>query len=124
MRRIGMRHRRILAIISSSDACQFDQATELSRQKQLPANLRNGHLGAARAVEQTIFGVVADPTFTTIPPALLVYTLYIGRIEDVIRAIKLIVKNFQMPTSHAGQQMPKLSFCRSLALAPSNLEEL
>src|SRR5207253_1183035 len=46
-------------------------------------------LGAARAWNKPIFGVVADPTFTDLPPGLSGIHLYTsGRVEDVIRAIK------------------------------------
>jgi hypothetical protein len=46
-------------------------------------------LGAARAWNKPIFGIVADPTFTDLPPSLSGIRLYTsGRIEEVIRAIK------------------------------------
>jgi TIR domain len=46
-------------------------------------------LGAARAWNKPIFGVVADPTFADLPPGLSGIHLYpLGRVDDVIRAIK------------------------------------
>jgi hypothetical protein len=47
-------------------------------------------LGAARAWNKPIFGIVTDPAFVQLPPALSGIELFTsGRIEDVIRAIKV-----------------------------------
>jgi hypothetical protein len=47
-------------------------------------------IGAARAWNKPIYGVVTDPSVTCLPPALSGVQLYtIGRIQDIINAIEL-----------------------------------
>jgi TIR domain len=52
-------------------------------------------IGAARAWNKPIYGVVTDPSATRLPPALSGVHLYtIGRIQDIINAIELVDQEF------------------------------
>jgi hypothetical protein len=84
-------------------------------------------LGAARAWNKPIFGVVADPAFTRLPPSLSGVRLYAAnRVEDVIRAVKLIGKEL---SEEDRTLLAKLYTAigvsvDELALNPRHLQEL
>jgi hypothetical protein len=84
-------------------------------------------LGAARAWNKPIFGVLPDPTFTDLPPSLSGVHLYpLGRVEDVISVIKLSNKEL---TDEDRSLLAKLYTeigvsVDQLALDPRQLEEL
>ena len=84
-------------------------------------------LGAARAWNKPIFGVVTDPTLTELPPGLSGIHLYpSGRIEDAIRAIKVSGKEL---SEDDRSLLAKLYTAvgvsvDQLALDPRHLEEL
>ncbi len=92
-----------------------------------PTPLMGIELGAARAWNKPIFGVVADPTITRLPPGWTGIHLYpASRIEDVIRSIKLSGKEL---TDEDRTLLVKLYAevgvsVDQLALEPSHLEEL
>jgi hypothetical protein len=84
-------------------------------------------LGAARAWNKPIFGVVADPTFTDVPPGLSGIHLYTsGRVEDVIRAIKSSGKELsEDDRSLLASLYTEIGVSvDQLALDPRHLEEL
>jgi hypothetical protein len=84
-------------------------------------------LGAARAWNKPIFGIVADPTFTDLPPGLSGIPLYpSGRVEDVIRAIKLGGKELsEDDRSLLAKLYTEVGVSvDQLALDPRHLEEL
>jgi hypothetical protein len=84
-------------------------------------------LGAARAWNKPIFGVVTDPTLTDLPPGLSGIHLYtLGRIEDVIRAIKLSGKELtEDDRSLLARLYTEIGVSvDQLALDPRRLEEL
>lgn len=84
-------------------------------------------LGAARAWNKPIFGIVADPTFTDLLPGLSGIPLYpAGRVEDVIRAIKLSGKELsEEDRSLLARLYTEVGVSvDQLALDPGQLEEL
>lgn len=84
-------------------------------------------LGAARAWNKPIFGILTDPTFTNLPPSLSGIHLYtLGRVEDVIRAIKLSGKDLsEDDRSLLAKLYTQIGVSvDQLALDPRHLEEL
>jgi hypothetical protein len=84
-------------------------------------------LGAARAWNKPIFGVVADPTLTDLPPGLSGIHLYTsGRVEDVIRAIKRSSEELtEEDRSLLAQRYTEMgASVDQLALEPRLLQEL
>lgn len=84
-------------------------------------------LGAARAWNKPIFGIVTDLTFTDLPPSLSGIHLYpSGRVEDVIRAIKLGDKDLsEDDRSFLAKLYTEIgASVDQLALDPRHLKEL
>jgi hypothetical protein len=84
-------------------------------------------IGAARAWNKPIYAVVTDPSSLPIPSALSGIQLYtVGRIEDVIQAIKLGVQQLsEEDRSYLIQLYSTLGVpVDRLALDPKHLEEL
>jgi hypothetical protein len=84
-------------------------------------------LGAARAWNKPVFGVVADPTLTNLPAGLSGIHLYTsGRVEDAIRAIKLSRKELsEDDRSLLAKLYTEIGVSvDQLALDPRHLEDL
>lgn len=84
-------------------------------------------LGAARAWNKPIFGILTDPTFTDLPSGLSGIHLYTtGRIEDAIRAIESSGKELsENDRSRLAQLYGEIGVSVDrLALDPRHLEEL
>jgi hypothetical protein len=124
-------HAELLPVANASDALWEALAESrallavLSRSGPTPSMAIE--LGAARAWNKPIFGVVTDPTYTDLPPSLSGVRLYpLARVEDVITLIKVSGKEL---TEDDRSLLTKLytdigASVDQLALDPLQLEEL